>query len=209
MNLNGTKLVVKSRKRIILFCPLGSEKIYRYFKAALFLIAFSNHCTIKPIKQMDIALIIAGIVLLIAGIAGSFLPVIPGPPLSYLALLLLHFTSFKAFSTDFLIIMAVVVVILTVLDYMVPAWGATKFGGTKYGAWGSTIGLIIGIVAMGPFGIVIGPFLGAYLGETIAGSDSKRAFKAALGSFLGFVAGTVMKLIYGIVAVVYFIMALV
>ncbi len=161
----------------------------------------------KQFKVMDTLLIITGIILLIAGLAGSVLPIIPGPPLSYLALLALHFTSYKAFTTDFLVVMGIVVVILTVLDYMVPAWGATKFGGTKYGAWGSTIGLIIGLF-MGPFGIIIGPFLGAYLGETIAGSDSKKAFRAALGSFLGFVAGTVMKLIYGLVAIVYFVNAL-
>lgn len=154
---------------------------------------------------MDYILIVTGIVLLIAGLAGSVLPVLPGPPLSYLALVVLHFTERHPFTIDFLVFWGFVTIIITVLDYWVPVYGTRKFGGTKRGAVGSAIGLIIGILTMGPFGVIIGPFLGAYIGEITYGSDSRTALRSAIGSFLGFLAGTLMKLIFGGVMIVLFI----
>lgn len=154
---------------------------------------------------MDTLLIIIGIVLLIAGLAGSVLPVLPGPPLSFLALVILHLTSRHPFSTERLVFWGIAAVAITILDYWVPVYGTRKFGGTKRGATGSAIGLIIGILFLGPFGVIIGPFAGAYIGEMTGGSDSHVALRSAIGSFLGFLAGTVMKLIFGIVMIVMFI----
>jgi len=101
-----------------------------------------------------------------------------------------------------------VVMAVTVLDYVVPAYGTKKFGGTKYGIWGCTIGLIFGFW-LGPLGIVLGPFLGALVGELIGGKNSDSAFKAALGSFVGFLASTLLKLIVCGVMAWYFVWALV
>ncbi len=144
---------------------------------------------------MDYILISIGILLLLLGIAGAVLPVLPGPPMSYVALLLLHFTSKYQFPTRFLVIWAVVTVVVVLLDYLVPAWGTKKFGGSKRGIWGSILGLIAGLVLFPPFGIIIGPFLGAVIGELTAGKNSHEAVKSGFGSFVGFLAGTLLKLI--------------
>jgi len=146
---------------------------------------------------MEVLWIIIGLVCVIAGIAGCILPVIPGPPIAYLSLLLLQITERdqRPFSLTFLLIWAGVVIIVTLLDYIVPVWGTKKFGGTKYGTWGSTIGLIVGLFLPQPFGILIGPFAGAVVGELIGGSTSAKALRAGFGSFLGFLTGVLLKLV--------------
>lgn len=144
---------------------------------------------------MDYVLIGFGIILMISGILGCVLPVIPGPPLSYLGLLLLHFTERYHFSPRFLIIWAVLTAAVYALDYIIPAWGTKKFGGGKRGVWGSVIGLVIGLFFFPPFGIIAGPFVGAVIGELTAGRDSNTALKSGFGSFLGFLLGTLLKLI--------------
>ena len=153
---------------------------------------------------MDLVLITIAIVMLIIGIIGCFVPVIPGPPIAYISLVLLHFTSLNSFSIQFLVIWLIIVLIITIADYFIPIWGTKKMGGTKYGTWGSTIGLVVSVVILpflgiviGPFGligIIAGPFVGAFVGEKISGQSSEKAFSAALGSFLGFLVGTVLKL---------------
>jgi len=150
---------------------------------------------------MDIVLILCGCCLLIIGLLGSVLPVIPGPPLSFVALLLFHFTSKYQFSTGLLLIYGVLMVIITVLDYVIPVYGTKKMGGSKYGMWGSTIGLLIGIFIFPPIGLILGPFIGAFIGEIIKGRTSQIALTSAIGSFLGFLFGTLLKLIYGIIII--------
>src|SRR5690606_7007537 len=121
--------------------------------------------------EMDWVLLILACVILLAGIAGCLLPVLPGPPLSFVAILLLHVTRFGNFSSKTLVLLAVLAAVVQVLDYIVPAWGTKKFGGSKYGTWGSILGLIAGLfffIPIGPFGIITilgGPFVGAYMGE--------------------------------------------
>ena len=144
--------------------------------------------------SLDILWMALGLVCLVIGLLGSFLPVLPGPPLAFVALLLQQLRDPAPFGTTFLLICLGVTVLVTVLDYVVPAYGTKKFGGTKYGVWGSTIGLVVGIFA-GPLGIILGPFIGALIGELMANQSSDKAFRAALGSFIGFLVGTVMKLI--------------
>lgn len=157
---------------------------------------------------MDILLIIMGSILIISGLLGCFLPILPGPPLSYFALILLQFTSKKPFTTNELAVLAMATIIVTALDYFVPIWGTKKFGGSKYGVWGSTIGLIAGMFLFPPFGIIIGPFIGALIGELVAGKNSQFAFKSAFGSFIGFIIGTFLKLITSFVITWYFFKAL-
>jgi uncharacterized protein YqgC (DUF456 family) len=144
---------------------------------------------------MDYILIVLGAIFIIGGILGGVLPVLPGPPLSYIGLLLLHFTEKYQFSTRFLIVWAIVTAVVYFLDYIIPVWGTKRFGGSKRGVWGSIIGLIIGLFFFPPFGIIIGPFIGAVVGELTAGKDSGTALKSGFGSFIGFLAGTMMKLI--------------
>ena len=158
---------------------------------------------------MDYILMTAAIVVIIVGFIGDIIPGIPGTPVSYFALLLLHWTDRITYSTYFLAITGVICAVITILDYVVPVWGTKKFGGTKAGTRGSTIGLIIGIlvlpalgIVMGPFGLIGilgGPFVGAYIGEKMGGTPDDIAWRSAFGSFIGFVAGTFMKIAYTLV----------
>ena len=143
---------------------------------------------------MDIVLMILGVLLVFGGIAGSLLPLIPGPPLAYAGLLIQQFRSDRPFSTQFLLIWAGVIVVILILDYLVPLWGTKKYGGSKYGIWGCAIGFLLAFW-MGPLGVVLGPFIGAFVGEMIYQQNSKKAFQAAKGAFLGFVFGSLLKLI--------------
>ncbi|MCD4684035.1 MAG: DUF456 domain-containing protein [Bacteroidales bacterium] len=153
----------------------------------------------------DLLWAILGLIILVIGIIFSVLPVIPGQVLSWGSILILQLQTDPPFTARFLAIWALITAGVTLLDYFVPIWGTKKLGGSKKGMWGAAIGLIIGIFFFPPFGLIIGPFVGAFLGELIAGKDSSAAFKSGLGSFLGFIAGTMMKLVISFIMGYYFI----
>ncbi len=153
---------------------------------------------------MDIVLLIAGIICILVGLAGCILPVLPGPPLSYLGLLLLHWTHFAEYSTSSLTILAIAVIVVTLADNIFPVWMTKKMGGSSAGVWGATIGLVVGLIFFGPWGAIFLPFAGALLGEVLKGTENKKAFKAALGSFWGFFLGTGVKLITSGIITFYF-----
>jgi uncharacterized protein len=142
---------------------------------------------------MDTFWLFMGALFILAGIIGSIVPFLPGPPLSYLGLLIQQFRSDAPFTVKFLILWACIAGLVSVLDYVIPLYGAKKFGGTKYGLWGSTIGLFAGIF-FPPWGLIAGPIVGAFIGEMIANNESGQAFRAAIGSFIGFLFGTLIKL---------------
>lgn len=156
---------------------------------------------------MDIALLFFGFILVLVGIAGSFLPVLPGPPISWVGLLLLYLT--KAVPDNWWIvgITGVLAIAITVLDYVIPAAGTKKFGGSKGGIWGTTIGLLVAIFVpiLGPFGIIIWPFVGALVGELLSKANQKTALKAAFGSFIGFLTGTFLKFILSLGFAIFFV----
>jgi len=152
----------------------------------------------------DYILLIVGILLMILGIIGCLVPVLPGPPFSYLGLILLHLSRFGQFSNATLITLGVIAVVITLLDYIVPVWGTRKFGGSKYGTRGATVGLIIGLF-LGPLGIVLGPLFGAFVGEMIFKDDINYAIKAGFGSLLGFLTGIGLKLAASFIMTFYFI----
>jgi len=139
-------------------------------------------------------MIIIGI-LLFVGVIGCFVPVIPGPPISYGGLLVFYYFSSYTIKEDVLWFMAFVVIAVTVFDLWVQIYAVKKFGGTKKAVNGSIIGLIIGIIFLPPFGLIIGPFLGAFIGARMEeNSDVNKAIKIALGALAGFLAGTILKL---------------
>jgi uncharacterized protein YqgC (DUF456 family) len=152
---------------------------------------------------MDFLLIFIGFIFMIAGVLGSFLPILPGPPLSWIGLLLLHLTKIVPANTTFLVVTLLIAILVLVLDYIIPAVGTKRFGGSKIGMIGTTLGLLVAIIfpVFGVFGIVIWPFIGALIGELINKSTGQNAMKAAFGSFIGFLASTFLKFI---VAVIYF-----
>ena len=141
----------------------------------------------------DILLVILGFCFLIVGWVGCILPAIPGPPLSYVSLLLLQATRFADFSVKFLLITATVTVIITIVDYILPVWGTRKWGGSRAGIVGAVFGVLIGLFFL-PVGVIVGPFAGAVAGEIIAGRNTNAALRSGFGSFVGFLLGTAMKL---------------
>jgi uncharacterized protein len=154
---------------------------------------------------MDVVWLVLGLILMVVGILGCVLPLLPGPPLCYAALLIQQLRSDVPFSSKFLWIWAGITVAVTVLEYVIPIFSTKKFGGSKYGIWGCTIGLIVGFW-LGPLGIIIGPFVGAFIGEVLASKNSEQAFKAAWGSFIGFLFGTLLKLIVCVIMAWYLVM---
>jgi uncharacterized protein YqgC (DUF456 family) len=145
---------------------------------------------------MDILLTTLGAICILVGIIGSFIPVIPGPPLSWLGLLLLYNTEEVPLDLWFIVVTGVIALLATLLDYYLPVVGTKKYGGSKRGVWGAIIGLFVAVFfpILGPFGILIWPFLGAFLWELSQQKSQKNALRAAWGSFVGFLAGTFIKL---------------
>ncbi len=153
------------------------------------------------------ALLIIAIVCLVIGILGSILPVLPGPPLSWVALLLLYFTPYVDYDWQMLLVTGIIAVVITVFDLIVPSLTTKKFGGSKYGVWGCNIGLVISLFGLpfgpqGILGVIFWPFAGALVGELLNSQPGGKAIKAAFGSFVGFLSGTLIKLMYSIVIVV-------
>jgi hypothetical protein len=149
---------------------------------------------------MDIFLLIVGFLLAVTGIIGSILPVLPGPILGWFGLLLLYLTKIVPINYTLLGITLVVAIAVLVLDYVIPSVGTKKFGGTKFGVIGTTIGLILGIFFFPPIGLIIGPFVGAFIGEMIYDSKNpKKALKASYGSFIGFLTGTLLKFVVTVI----------
>ena len=149
---------------------------------------------------MDILLIVLSFILLIGGIVGCFLPVLPGPPLAYVGLLLMHFSQRVEFSNVFLLVALIVVVILQVLDYITPILGNKYSGGSSVGNKGCIVGTILGLFFM-PWGIILGPFLGTIIGELLGGNSWYNAIRTGFGALIGFVLGTILK----VVACIYFL----
>jgi len=146
---------------------------------------------------MDMTLAILGLLLVLGGFLGSILPVIPGPPISWAGFLLLRWTRFiedhpEKYDTTLWILLGIVILV-TILDYVVPVMGTKRYGGSKRGVWGASIGVVVGLF-LGPLGVIVGPFLGAYIGEISTGKKHREASRAAWGSFIGFLTGVGLKL---------------
>lgn len=156
----------------------------------------------------DYLLLISGIIFMILGIIGCLVPILPGPPLSFLGLILLHLSRFGQFQPATLVTLGIIAVVVTIMDYIVPVWGTKRFGGSKYGTRGAAVGLIIGIF-LGPMGIVIGPLIGAFVGEMIFKDDIRYAARAGFGSLLGFLTGIGLKLAASFVITFYFVRELI
>ncbi|MCF0179131.1 MAG: DUF456 domain-containing protein [Bacteroidales bacterium] len=147
-------------------------------------------------------LILLAIILSLSGIVGAIVPAIPGPPLSFASLLTVYFTCPGTISTELLIWMLVATLIVSVLDYVAPIFFTKIGGGSKRAVLYSTIGMIIGLFYM-PLGLIVGPLIGAFIGEMSESNDTSKATKAALMSFLAFLLTTGLKLIASAVMTFY------
>lgn len=144
---------------------------------------------------IDIILSALAVVCMVVGLVGCVVPVIPGAPLAWIAILLGHWISYVEIPIWLIVVCGVIAVAVTILDNFLPPIMTKKSGGSKAGTRGCIIGLLIGMFT-GPWGIILGPFIGALIGELIHdSSDFSKSFKAAMGAFGGFCCGIGMKMI--------------
>jgi len=156
-----------------------------------------------------VVLIVLGALLQVLGLVGCVLPWLAGPPFNFIGLILLTIAKDgKQFSPGFMILMAVLTALTVVLDYVLPLAGTRKFGATKRGFWGAFIGMALGAFVLPPFGLVLGAFAGAVIGELSAGKDQSKALRAGWGVFAGMMAAMAVKLVASGVMTFYFVRAL-
>ena len=143
---------------------------------------------------MSVFLIILAFILIIVGVVGTFIPMFPGLPIGWLGLFVAFFSPSCTISIWTLVITFLLMLIVTVLDYVIPARMVKKSGGTKSGERGAIIGSLSGIIFVNPIILIFGSFIGALIGEIINDSkDMKKAIKSAFSSFIGFLLGTGIK----------------
>jgi len=157
---------------------------------------------------MDLFLLILSAILIISGIIGSFIPIIPGPLTSWFGLFSLNLISTVEIDKTLLIITFIIALIIFVLDSLIPIYGSKYFGATKYGILGASIGLLIGIITPIPFGIIIGPILGALIGELLFNNDLKKSIKSSIGVLIGFLASTFIKFITSVIYLMIYLVQL-
>ncbi|MVP01748.1 DUF456 domain-containing protein [Paenibacillus lutrae] len=146
------------------------------------------------------------ILLFVIGMVGAVYPILPGALAIYAAFFVYgFFFSFEPFGFWFWFIQTVIVIAITIGDYLVSALGVKKFGGSKASVWGSTIGLLVGPFAIPAFGLILGPFIGALIGELYHGSSLKQAAKVGVGSVLGFFSSVVVKVVLQVLMIIFFI----
>ena len=162
---------------------------------------------------MNTVLIILAFICLLVGIVATFTPLPPAVPVAWLGLLLARLGGL-AITTPMLVWAAIIGVALMVLDYIIPLLTTKKFGGTKWGVWGCTLGLLAAVIGLpfGPTGIIgvfFWPFIGALIGEYLKQQDLQPALRSAWGAFVGMMTGTLAKVVYGTVLLVIVIIKLV
>lgn len=158
---------------------------------------------------MDVALIVVGIIFFTAGLAGAVLPVIPGPPLSFAGFIAFHLSTQVHYSIQFLVITGIVAIAITLLDYLIPAYFTNKSEASKASTYGTIFGTVVGLFVMPPLGILIFPIVGAFLGEVITSGSMNKALRSALFGFLGLVSGILLKLVFGLWALLFGIFSIV
>ena len=162
---------------------------------------------------MNTLLIILSFMLVAAGVVGAVVPGLPGPPLAWGGMLVMYLAPGCTVSNTALITMAVICVVITIADYLLPGGFTRRFGGSRAGMWGCNIGLVLSLIGLpfgptGLLGLLFWPFVGAFVGELTHGAEARPALKAAVGAFAGFLCGTLLKVVYCIAAFVFCIVAL-
>lgn len=148
---------------------------------------------------------VLGAVAVGAGVVGCILPVLPGPPVSFLGLVLISFAGgWDTYAAWLLVLLAVASIVVTVLDYVLPALTSKRAGAGKPGVWGSVAGLILGMIFFPPFGLIIGAFVGAVVAEAVFNRGKSNPWRAGIGVFVGTMLGTLLKLATSGVIAFYF-----
>jgi len=154
--------------------------------------------------------IILAVVFFTIGVLGTILPALPGAPLIWLGMLIYgFFVKFQNLPLVFYIGQGLVVLLIFLIDYLASIWGVRRYGGSKEAVWGSVLGGLLGILVLGPFGLIFGPFVGAVVGELYRRSSLDKALEVGMGTLLGFLGGAVLKLSIEAVMIIWFFMAVI
>ena len=157
--------------------------------------------------MLEIFLFVFAGLLSLLGIVGCILPALPGPPISFVALILIWAArdwTAQEFGWPTVAVLGALAVLVTVFDTVAPAVGAKRYGASKLGVWGSVIGMIVGMIAFPPLGMILGAFVGALGGELIDGKETKASVKASWGVFVYTMLGIVLKLAVSLTVLVLF-----
>jgi len=159
--------------------------------------------------MLEILAILIGSLLMLLGLIGSVLPILPGPPLSFIGLFLLALV--KKFSPPLtpalVILLGIVAVVMIAMDYVLPLLGAKRYGSSKWGVLGSVLGMLIGMF-LSPLAVLLGAFFGAVVAEWLAGKTKGESFRAGWGVMMGTLFATIVRLGFAGLMIYYFIMAL-
>ncbi len=151
-----------------------------------------------------IGLVVASIIFLV-GLAGTILPVMPGAPLIWLGMLIYGFIAgFEALGVVFFIVQGLLALAVMGVDYLFTAMGSHYFGGSKAALWGAAGGLLVGLFFF-PFGLLIGPFLGAALADLLFRKKADQALRSGVGASLGFFSALPIKLTLEVIMIVWFL----
>lgn len=153
------------------------------------------------------ALVFTGVILLmLLGLVGTFLPVLPGTGLIFLGVFLYGlYDHFQVVTAQFVAAMFALTLLAMATDYLAGALGAKRVKATRAGIIGAAVGGIVGLFALGPLGLLVGPFVGAVTGEVAAGQSSRQAFRVGFATVLGVAGGMILKGIIGITMIVLFV----
>lgn len=158
---------------------------------------------------MAVFALVLAVILFLLGLAGTVLPVMPGVTLIYGGMVLYGvLTGFTTLDKNFFILQGLAVLLVFAIDYLATAIGSRRFGGSKYAVWGAIIGIIIGLLTLGPFGIIIGPFVGAVTAELAIGKQPNKAVRTGFGTIIGLLGGTVLKLSIEVLMIIWFFMTI-
>jgi uncharacterized protein len=158
---------------------------------------------------MDIALKVATIIVILLGILGAFLPFLPGIPVIFVAIAAYGwYEGFQVITAPYLVVLAGIALLSMLVDYLSTFLGARYFDSSRYGMWGAVLGGLVGIFIFPPFGIIIGPWAGALLGERLQGHDWARAWRSGLGAVIGLFSGIAFKVALGVVMLVSFLVVI-
>jgi uncharacterized protein YqgC (DUF456 family) len=155
-----------------------------------------------------LALVLA-IIMFLIGLIGTILPALPGVLLIFGGMLVYGFmTGFASLSIWFFVMQLLVMAVIFIVDFIASVVSTKKYGGSKQAAFGAAVGTILGVIILGPLGIIIGPFAGSVAAEVLLGKEIKQAVKVGFGSLVGVMGGTLFKLAAEALMIIYFFMSI-
>ncbi len=155
---------------------------------------------------MNTTAVVITIIVILIGIAGTIVPFIPGVPLIFIAITTYGwYEGFHTLNAKYIAVMATLTILSILVEYLASTLGAKYFGSSKYGIYGAIIGTLLGLFIFPPAGLLFGPWIGAIVGELIAGKDFPNAFRTGIGSIVGLFSGIVFSLILAIIMFISFL----